>query len=160
MTCYAQDSLFLPNYLENDGFKKSEDIKNEFPTQSWKSIEKFRWTSIDNWKDVTVVNFTADYVEVKTNNNHENKRIKLYFGLLESPNITTKTGKFWVSSDTNPKNRCNVSLLVSKDVCHFSQVDVMFGNQLDGKGWPSIKFESNTKKIIFDFDRIFDKNRY
>ena len=145
MACYGQDFLDLPNYIENNGFKKEGVFLH--------SIEKFRWVSIDHWKnEPPVVNFTADYIEVITNNHHHNQRVKLYvgFGLgYDTPDLTTGAGKFWVSSDTNPtKNRCIV-LLQGRTLCRFSQVNVVFGNQLDGKGWPSIKIYSSKFFVYF-----------
>ena len=153
MTCYAYDNLLLPDYIENGGFK--EQGENNF----LQSIEKFRWTSIDNWKSETVVNFTADSIEVKTNNHDDNKRIKLYFGLLETPNDQTGDGKFWVSTDPNPKNRCivNFRYINFKSVCHFYPVDVIFGNELHGQSWPSIKiYSTGRKKFLFEFDKEID----
>ena len=65
-------------------------------------------------------------------------------GLIETPNLTTKAGKFWVNDivPSNSENSCIV-FLKGHTVCYFSRVNVVFGNQIDGKGWPSIKIYSS-----------------
>ena len=152
MMCYSDDNLLLPQYEERSGFK----VKGE--NNFLQSQEKFSWTSIDSWKNDSVVNFTYDYIELMTNNYNDSKRIKLYFGLLETPNDQTGDGKFWVSTDPNPKNRCivNFRYINFKSVCHFYPVDVIFGNELHGQSWPSIKIYSSIKKIMFEFDKEID----
>ena len=144
MTCFRQDPLLLPNYINRAGFEEKGEMN------FFQSKDKFRWVSIDNWKNETVVNFTANYIEVITNNLPDNKRIKLYFGLIETPNMITKAGKFWVDTVPNPdpKNRCIVSLQEG-NICGFSLVNVLFGNQLDGEGWPSIKIYSSKFFVYF-----------
>ena len=171
MTCYAQDSLLLPNYLENDGFYKSvvNDQDLQFKYDLWRSKEKYRWTSIDNWKNETVVNFTANHIHLqsiktvkKISNGSRipspyhlvftyNNPVTLYFGLLEAPSIKWKKGKFWVSTGLDPKQykRCIVSLL-GRTVCYFNDygVNVMFGQQLL-TGWPAIMFDNRKFFVYF-----------
>ena len=153
MSLMACDSNGATTFMDMD--KKFEQFEHD-PFNYYKSENEIQWTFIDVWKN-KIDKFDTNYIEVKTRYIVTYMYVKLYFGLLETPDISTQAGQFWVSVERNPTQdqRC-IAYLRTHNACNFNLlgengVNIMFGSQKDKDSWPSILIERKYSKFFVYF---------